>query len=109
MPEWPDIPELWQLLSRYEERWAFLYPDIDLTKEVLRMAEWCEANPGKRPKKNWKRFMTLWLGRSQSRMEVAEVIERVKREDMRLAAHHQYVDLQAVLEQIQARKPRFRA
>lgn len=66
---WPDQPELWNLLDRYEDRWRYTYPDLNITREIMRMAEWCEANPTKRPKKNWKRFATLWLARNQQAIE----------------------------------------
>ena len=75
---WPDFPELWQLLDRYEARWKLTYPDLQIDREVLRMGEWCEANPGKKPKKNWKRFMTLWLARNQAGIERAAVREQMQ-------------------------------
>lgn len=105
---WPDQPELYALLDRYEDRWKFLYPALNITKEVMLMAEWCDdpANKSRKPKKNWRRFAETWLSRNQSRLEVAEVRELVQHENNRLAANNQYIDFGAVLEQIQARKPR---
>ena len=83
---WPDVPELWSLLSRYEDRWRYTYPALNITQEVLRAAEWVEANPKKAPKKNWKRFMTLWLARNQAAIERAEARELVQREQQRADA-----------------------
>ena len=83
---WPEIPELWALLDRYEERWKLTYPGLNITREVMRAAEWCEANPARKPKRNWKRFMTLWLARNQARLEEAYLREEIKREQQRTDA-----------------------
>lgn len=48
------------------ERWAKVYPSVDIEGELLRAAEWVLANP-QRNKKNWARFLTNWLCRSQQR------------------------------------------
>lgn len=83
---WPDIPELWALLDRYEDRWKLTYPGLEIQREVLRMGEWCEANPARKPKRNWKRFMTLWLARNQAALERAEVREQAERQYNRIQA-----------------------
>lgn len=83
---WPDAPELYALLDRYEERWALTYPALNIVREVMRAAEWCEANPARRPKKNYKRFMVLWLARNQAAIERAEAREAWQREQQRIDA-----------------------
>lgn len=83
---WPDVPQLWNLLDRYEERWKLTYPALNITAEVLRMGEWCEANKSKQPKKNWKRFATLWLARNQAALERAEARQMVEHEYQRVAS-----------------------
>lgn len=83
---WPDVPQLWSLLSLCEDRWRYTYPDLNITQEVLRAAEWIEANPKKAPKRNWKRFMILWLAKNQASIERAEAREMVQREQQRADA-----------------------
>ena len=40
------------------------YPYIDRGAEYAKMDAWCEANPQKRPRRNWKRFINGWLNRT---------------------------------------------
>lgn len=41
------------------------YPDVDVYRELLAMAAWCDANPKKRKtKKGIKRFITSWLNKA---------------------------------------------
>ena len=83
---WPDLPELYALLDRFEERWKFAYPGLNITAEVMRMAEWCEANRAKQPKKNWHRFATTWLARNQAAIDRAEAREMIQRMQQRCDA-----------------------
>lgn len=83
---WPDTPELYALLDRYEERWAFVYPSLEIQREILRMAEWCAANPSKKPKRNWKRFAVNWLAKNQAAIERVEIREIMQREQQRADA-----------------------
>ena len=83
---WPDIPELWAVLSQCEDRWRYTYPGLQIQQEVLRMGEWIEANPRKAPRKNFKRFMVTWLARNQAMLERAEAREMVAREQRRADA-----------------------
>jgi hypothetical protein len=42
--------------------WKELYPDVDVDRELKKMAEWCLSNPSKaKSKKQWRRFITTWL------------------------------------------------
>lgn len=46
-------------------KWKELYPCSDIQKEILRMEEWCLANPTKaKSKKLWRKFITNWLSRN---------------------------------------------
>jgi hypothetical protein len=83
---WPDVPELWSILSLCEERWRYTYPALNIEAEVLRMGEWIEANQRRAPKKNYKAFMVRWLARSQASIERAEAREMIQREQMRADA-----------------------
>ena len=50
------------------DRWAQLYPAVDIMTELRKMAGWCEANPSNRKTRNGiLRFITNWLSRSQDR------------------------------------------
>jgi len=47
--------------------WEEAYPACDVKVELAQMREWCIANPKKAKKKNYRRFITNWLSRSQER------------------------------------------
>lgn len=47
--------------------WQKAYPACDIDRELLAMIEWAKANPAKAHKKNYRRFITNWLTRSQER------------------------------------------
>jgi hypothetical protein len=83
---WPEVPQLWAILSICEERWRYTYPDLDIQREVLRMGEWIEANQGRRPKKNYKAFMVRWLARSQASIERTALRDMIQREQQRADA-----------------------
>jgi hypothetical protein len=80
---WPDIPQLWANLSLYEDRWKFTYPGLEIVREVLRMGEWLEAHPRRRWPRNFKRFMTGWLARSQAHLEAVSLREQIQRAQQR--------------------------
>jgi hypothetical protein len=46
--------------------WCEAYPAVDVRAEIYRAAQWMLANPAKR-KKNYRKFLTGWFGRSQER------------------------------------------
>ena len=46
--------------------WKVAYPDTNIDKELARMIEWLRSNPNK-IKKQWRRFITGWLDRQNSR------------------------------------------
>lgn len=82
----PDVPQLWSILSVCEDRWRFTYPGVDIEREVMKMAEWCEANPRDKPKSRWKRFMVGWLASAHTKLLAAEVREIAQREQRRADA-----------------------
>lgn len=45
--------------------WKEAYPSVDIEVELKRMSQWLISNPTKATKKQWRRFITAWLGRSQ--------------------------------------------
>jgi hypothetical protein len=83
---WPEVPQLWSILSLCEARWKLTYPGLEIEREVLRMGEWLEANPTRWPKKNWRRFMVTWLARNQAALERAEAREMIQRAQRRADA-----------------------
>jgi len=46
--------------------WKEAFPVVNVSGELKRMREWLLSNPGKR-KKNYRRFITNWLGRDQEK------------------------------------------
>lgn len=80
---WPDQPELYALLDRYEDRWKLTYPGVDVQREIMKAAEWCEANGKRGQKRNWKRFAVNWLSTAHGRLLEAEVRQLVTREQDR--------------------------
>ena len=45
--------------------WAVAFPLVDIAGELAKMHVWLRANPRKANKRQWNRFITGWLGRSQ--------------------------------------------
>jgi len=58
--EWENIREL------DKQKWKEAYPACDIEIELNQMREWLLSNPNKR-KKNYRRFITNWLTRSQEK------------------------------------------
>jgi len=59
--------EVWENITpKDKERWREAYPACDINIELAQMREWLLANPEKK-KKNYRRFITNWLSRSQER------------------------------------------
>lgn len=51
------------------ERWESIFPDVDLSTEIPRLAEWWIANPGKRRNRKVRTFLSRCLGRKQREAE----------------------------------------
>lgn len=50
------------------DKWAELYPAVDILAELRKMAGWCDANPSKRKTKGGiQRFINGWLAKEQDR------------------------------------------
>lgn len=50
------------------DKWAGLYPAVDILAELHKMAGWCDANPQKRKTKGGiQRFINGWLAKEQDR------------------------------------------
>lgn len=50
------------------DKWAGLYPAVDVTAELRKMVGWCDANPQKRKTKDGvQRFINAWLAKEQDR------------------------------------------
>lgn len=58
--EWENVTE------KNVENWIKAYPNCDIMVELYKMKEWLLSNPEKR-KKNYRRFITNWLSRSQEK------------------------------------------
>ncbi len=43
--------------------WSEAYPCVDLDAAIKRASAWCLSNPGKRPKRNFTKFLNGWIGR----------------------------------------------
>lgn len=49
------------------ERWEKAYPDLDVKRELYRMASWCDANPTRRKtRRGIEKFINGWLNRSMN-------------------------------------------
>ena len=50
------------------DKWAGLYPAVDIMQELRKMAGWCDANPSRRKtKRGVKQFIVGWLAREQDK------------------------------------------
>ena len=57
----------WENISNEDMAiWEKAYPAVDITQELSKMADWLISNPEKK-KKNYRRFITNWLSRTQER------------------------------------------
>ncbi len=73
----PDPPVITLQLNTGEEypitqedvdRWAELYPAVDIMQELRKMKGWCMDNPKKRKTRNGiKRFVGSWLSKTQDK------------------------------------------
>ena len=58
--KWENITE------KDKELWREAYPACDIKLELAKMADWLLSNPDKK-KKNYRRFITNWLSRTQEK------------------------------------------
>ncbi len=50
------------------DKWAALYPAVDIMSEVRKMVGWCDSNPRKRKTRaGIERFITSWLAKEQDK------------------------------------------
>lgn len=49
--------------------WKVMYPHIDLSVEKLKASQWLKNNPSKSNKKQWRKYLTGWFGRSNDSIE----------------------------------------
>jgi hypothetical protein len=45
--------------------WKKTYPLLDIEGQLRKMETWLDANPAKRPRSNYKRFIVSWLAREK--------------------------------------------
>lgn len=53
------------------------FPGVGIAQELRRMDSWCRANPRRR-KKNWKRFIENWLGKTRRDLLAVELRSNVR-------------------------------
>lgn len=59
---------LYQVLQSDADKWASLYPAVNVPAELRKMAGWCDANPKKRKTKDGiRRFINSWLSKEQDK------------------------------------------
>lgn len=64
--------EKWEFQGISEKDWAdwkLMYPHIDLQIEMLKAINWLKNNPSRNNKKNWRKYLTGWYGRSNDSIE----------------------------------------
>ncbi len=49
--------------------WKLMYPHLNLHAEIVKAANWLKSNPSKSNKKNWRKYLTGWLGRANDSIE----------------------------------------
>ena len=62
----PSIGSFAGITDADRAAWAEAYPACHVGRQIAAAAQWAMSNPAKR-KKNWRRFLTGWLSRSQER------------------------------------------
>lgn len=53
--------------------WEKAYPGVNIEGQLLKMEAWLDANPDRRPKKDYKRFITGWLSRTTPSKDSGEL------------------------------------
>lgn len=48
--------------------WERIYYPLNVTQELAKMVQWCDANP-KRLKKKWNRFVVNWLNAEHAKIQ----------------------------------------
>lgn len=57
----------YDVLPEKLEQWKKAYPELDVERELYRMASWCDANPTRRKtRRGIEKFINGWLNRSQN-------------------------------------------
>lgn len=58
----------WAGISEKDQSaWKEAYPACDIKRQLASMNQWLLSNPSKAKKKQWRRFITNWLNRTQER------------------------------------------
>ena len=58
----------WQGISEKDyQDWEQAYPACNIDRQLATANQWLLSNPSKAKKKQWRRFITGWLGRAQER------------------------------------------
>jgi transcription elongation factor Elf1 len=58
----------WRPSLKDFEEWQRIYPNVDVSREIERMRQWCLSNPSKRKtKRGIRRFVTNWLDGEQNK------------------------------------------
>lgn len=59
---------LYSITQADVDKWAGLYPAVDILAELRKMAGWCDANPSRRKtKSDVQRFINNWLSKEQDK------------------------------------------
>ena len=59
---------LYPVLQSDVDKWASLYPAVNVPAELRKMVGWCDSNPKKRKTKNGiRRFINSWLSKEQDK------------------------------------------
>lgn len=63
-----SVTEGWAGITDQDlQDWKEAFPACDIKRQLALMTEWLKSNPAKAKKKQWRRFVTGWLSRSQER------------------------------------------
>jgi hypothetical protein len=55
------------ITSKDYDAWELAYPATVIDQELEKANQWLLGNPAKAKKKQWRKFVTGWLARSQER------------------------------------------
>lgn len=71
----------WQFTGITEEeilQWKFMYSHVELSLEIMKAAQWLKSNPSRSKKKNWRKYLTGWLQRSNETAENKKAFQAAK-------------------------------
>tara|TARA_R110002126_G_scaffold55740_2_gene149469 strand:- start:1989 stop:2822 length:834 start_codon:yes stop_codon:yes gene_type:complete len=64
-----DSCEFKEITKKDRDDWKIAYPEIDISREIIKAEQWLQSTPTRANKKLWRKFITGWFTRSNEKQE----------------------------------------